>query len=78
MKARQLIKIFLIAVLLLGGYVMGFTSSSFSSANNVIEYKVMRFDHFAGRNELENELNRLGAQGWNLVNFGKYMAVLKR
>lgn len=78
MNVRQLIKIFLVVVLLLVGYVMGFTSSSFSSANNVIEYKVIRFDHFAGANELENELNKMGAQGWDLVNFGKYMAVLKR
>jgi hypothetical protein len=78
MNARQLIKIALVVVLLLVGYVVGFTSNSFSSANNIIEYKVIRFDHFAGKNELENELNRMGAQGWDLVNFGKYMAVLKR
>lgn len=78
MKVRKLMKIFLVLVVLLVGYVMGFTSRSFSSANNPIEYKVIRFDHFAGGNELENELNKMGAQGWDLVNFGKYMAVLKR
>ena len=78
MKVRQLMKIFLVVVLLLVGYVIGFTSSSFSSAHTVIEYKVIRFDHFAGSNSLENELNRMGAKGWDLVNFGKYMAVLKR
>ena len=78
MNVRKLMKIFLVIVLLLVGYVMGFTSSSFSSANPVIEYKVIRFDHFAGSNALENELNRMGAKGWDLVNFGKYMAVLKR
>jgi hypothetical protein len=78
MNVMKLMKIFLVAVLLLVGYVIGFTSSSFSSANTVIEYKVIRFDHFAGSNELENELNRMGAKGWDLVNFGKYMAVLKR
>jgi hypothetical protein len=71
-------KIFLLVVLILVGFVIGFTSNSFSSANSVIEYKVIRFDHFAGSNELEDELNRMGAQGWDLVNFGKYMAVLKR
>ena len=78
MNVGQLIKIALVVALFLVGYLMGFTSNSFSSANNVIEYKVIRFDHFAGRNGLENELNRMGAQGWDLVNFGKYMAVLKR
>ena len=78
MNLRQLMKIVLVVVFLLVGYVVGFTTNSFSSANNVIEYKVIGFDHFAGRNGLENELNRMGAQGWDLVNFGKYMAVLKR
>lgn len=78
MKVSKLMKIFLLVALLLVGYVMCFTPNSFSSANKVIEYKVIRFDHFAGGNELENELNRMGAQGWDLVNFGKYMAVLKR
>ena len=78
MNVRQLMKIVLVVALLLVGYVVGFTSNSFSSANIVIEYKVIRFDHFAGGNALENELNRMGAQGWDLVNFGKYMAVLKR
>ena len=52
MNLGQLMKIFLVVVLLLVGYAMGFTSSSFSSANNLIEYKVIRFDHFAGKNEL--------------------------
>ena len=78
MNVSQLMKIALVVVFLLVGYVVGFTSNSFPSANSVIEYKVIRFDHFAGKNELENELNRMGAQSWDLVNFGKYLAVLKR
>ena len=78
MKGRQLTKILIVVVLFLVGYVVGFTSSSFSAASNVIEYKMIAFDHLAGGEELENELNMMGAQGWDLVHIGDYMAVFKR
>lgn len=78
MNGRRLTKIFLVVVLLLVAYLVGFTSSSFSSASNVIEYKMIAFDHLAGGEELENELNMMGVQGWELVHIGDYMAVFKR
>jgi len=78
MNGRRLTKIFLVVILLLVAYLVGFTSSSFSSASNVIEYKMIAFDHLAGGGELENELNMMGAQGWELVHIGDYMAVFKR
>jgi len=78
MNGRQLTKILIVVVLLLVGYVVGFTSSSFSAASNVIEYKIIGFDHLAGGEALENKLNMMGAQGWDLVKFGDYMAVFKR
>jgi hypothetical protein len=78
MNGRKLTKILLVVLVLLVGYVVGFSSSSFSSANNVIEYKIIGFDHLAGGETLEMELNMMGTQGWDLVEFGDYMAVFKR
>ena len=78
MKGRQLTKILIVVLLFLVGYVVGFTSNSFSAASNVIEYKIIGFDHLAVGEALENKLNMMGAQGWDLVNFGDYMSVFKR
>ena len=78
MNGRKLTKILLVVLVLLVGYVVGFSSSSFSSASNVIEYKIIAFDHLAGGEALEMELNMMGTQGWNLVYIGDYMAVFKR
>ena len=78
MNSRNITKTLLVIIVLLVGYVVGFTSSSFSSASNVMEYKIIAFDHLAGGEALEMELNTMGAQGWNLVHIGDYMAVFKR
>ena len=72
-------KIIILSILLLFlGYIMGSVSSTCSSANNAIEYKVIGFNHYSEANELEDELNRMGVEGWELVQVGKYMAILKR
>ena len=78
MRVQRINKIILAALLLLLGYIVGFVSSDCSTASNVLEYRIMGFDHFAEAEELEDELNRMGAQGWELIEFGKYMAVFKR
>ena len=45
MNSRNITKALLVIIVLLVGYVVGFTSSSFSSASNVMEYKIIAFDH---------------------------------
>ena len=65
-------------VLLFTGYFVGVIASDCSSADNAIEYSIMAFNHFSEGGELEDELNRLGAQGWELIQVKEYMAIFKR
>ena len=66
-----------LAVLFLG-YFVGVIASDCSSADKGIEYKIMAFNHFSEADELEEELNRVGAQGWKLIQVKEYMAIFKR
>ena len=65
-------------VLLFVGYFAGVIASDCSSADNAIEYRLMAFNHFSEAGELEDELNRLGDQGWELIQVKEYMAIFKR
>ncbi len=78
MKKNTINRIILSVLLLFLGYIMGSVSNDCSSASNEIEYRVIGINHFSETNELEDELNRMGAQGWKLIQFGKYMAIFQR
>ena len=66
-----------LAVLFIG-YFAGVIASDCSSADHAIEYRIMAFNHFSEGGELEDELNRMGAQGWELIQVKEYMAIFKR
>lgn len=65
-------------VLLFFGYFLGVIASDCSSAGNEVEYRIMAFNHFSEAGELEDELNRMGSQRWELIQVKEYMAIFKR
>lgn len=65
-------------VLLFCGYCGGVIARDCSSADHAIEYRIIAFNHFSEAGELEDELNRMGGQGWELVQVKEYMAIFKR
>ena len=65
-------------VVLFFGYFAGVIASDCSSADHAIEYRIMAFNHFSEGGELEDELNRMGAEGWELIQVKEYMAIFKR
>jgi len=69
--------IFCVIVLFLG-YIVGTFSSNCSSATKETEYKVIGVNHFSKIEKFEDELNKMGAQGWELVQFDNYIAIFKR
>jgi len=76
---KQIITIISIGlVFLFIGYFVGVIASDCSSADSAIEYRIMAFNHFSEGGELEDELNRMGAQGWELIQVKEYMAIFKR
>ena len=78
MKKQIITKIIIGLALLFIGYFAGVIAGDCSSADSAIEYRIMAFNHFAEGGELEEELNRMGAQGWELIQVKEYMAIFKR
>jgi hypothetical protein len=78
MKEHTVKNIIVSLVVLFFGYFVGVIASDCSSADNAIEYRIMAFNHFSEAGELEDELNRIGAQGWELIQVKEYMAIFKR
>ena len=78
MKAHTIRNIILSLAVLFIGYFAGVIASDCSSADNAIEYRIMSFNHFSEAGELEDELNRVGALGWELIQVKEYMAIFKR
>jgi hypothetical protein len=78
MKEHTSKKIIISLVVLFFGYFAGVIASDCSSADNAIEYRIMAFNHFSEAGELEDELNRMGSQGWELIQVKEYMAIFKR
>jgi hypothetical protein len=77
--AKQIVTKTIIGLaVLFTGYFAGVIAGDCSSADKVIEYRIMAFNHFAEGGELEEELNRMGAQGWELIQVKEYMAIFKR
>jgi len=71
-------RIFFSVILLFLGYVVGTISSNCSSATKETEYKVIGVNHYSKLDKFEAELNSMGTQGWELVQFDKYIAIFKR
>ena len=65
-------------VILFFGYFVGVMAGDCSSAHHTIEYRIMAFNHFSEADELEDELNKMGSQGWELTHVKEYMAIFKR
>lgn len=79
MKKDIISRIILTIVLLFSGYLIGFVSSDCPSAgHHEVEYRIIALNHLSEGSELEEELNKMGVDGWELVQFGKYMAIFKR
>ena len=78
MKEHSIKNIIVGLALLFLGYFVEVIASDCSSADNAIEYRIMAFNHFSEAGELEDELNRVGAQGWKLIQVKEYMAIFKR
>ena len=78
MKEHTVKNIIVGLAVLFFGYFVGVIASDCSSADNAIEYRIMAFNHFSEAGELEDELNRIGAQGWELIQVKEYMAIFKR
>jgi hypothetical protein len=78
MKEHTIKNIIVSLAVLFFGYFVGVIASDCSSADNAIEYRIMAFNHFSEAGELEDELNRVGAQGWELIQVKEYMAIFKR
>ena len=71
-------RIIFCVILLFLGYVLGTISSNCSSATKETEYKVIGVNHYSKLDKFEAELNNMGTQGWELVQFDKYIAIFKR
>jgi len=79
MRMDLMNRIILSILLLFSGYLIGFVSSDCSSAgHHEVEYRIIALNHLSEGSELEEELNKMGVDGWELVQFGKYMAIFKR
>jgi len=78
MEKHIIVKIMIGLAVLFIGYFAGVIASDCSSADKVIEYRIIAFNHFSEGGELEDELNRIGAQGWELIQVKEYMAIFKR
>jgi DUF1365 family protein len=79
MKKDIINRIILSILLLFSGYLIGLVSSDCSSASHhEVEYRIIGLNHLSETSELEDELNKMGVDGWELVQFGKYMAIFKR
>jgi hypothetical protein len=78
MKEHVIRNILVSLVVLFFGYFAGVIASDCSSADNAIEYRIVAFNHFSEAGELEDELNRVGALGWELIQVKEYMAIFKR
>ena len=78
MKIAIISRIIVSIVLLFSGFLVGFVSSDYSSAGNGVEYKIIGLNHLSEVSLLEDEFNKLGVEGWELVQFGKYSAIFKR
>ena len=78
MKKDIINRIILSVLLLFSGYLIGFVSSDCPSASHEVEYKIIGLNHLSEGSELEDEFNKMGLDGWELVQFGKYMAIFKR
>ena len=78
MKEHAIRNILVSLVVLFFGYFAGVIASDCSSADNAIEYRIVAFNHFSEAGELEDELNRVGALGWELIQVKEYMAIFKR
>jgi len=78
MSKEILPRIIFAIVLLFLGYVVGTISSNCSSATKATEYKVIGVNHYSKLDKFEAELNNMGGQGWELVQFDKYIAIFKR
>jgi len=78
MKEHVIRNILVSLVVLFFGYFAGVIASDCSSADNAIEYRIVAFNHFSEAGELEDELNRVGTLGWELIQVKEYMAIFKR
>ena len=78
MKKDIINRIILSILLLFSGYLIGFVSSDCSSANQEIEYRIIGFNQLKEGSELEDELNKMGIDGWELIQVKNYMAIFKR
>ena len=66
-------------VLLFTGYTLGLASKNpLSAEQKKIEYKVIGVKQLVKLETFEAELNKIGIQGWKLVQFDKSIAIFKR
>ena len=78
MRKNFIQRVIFCVTLLFLGYIVGLVSSNCSSAAPKTEYVVKGINHFSKLDKFEDELNRMGAEGWELVQFDKYIAIFKR
>jgi hypothetical protein len=66
-------------VLLFTGYTFGLASKNpLSAEQKKVEYKVLGVKQLLKLETFEAKLNKIGLQGWELVQFDKSIAIFKR